>query len=95
MTNVNKVGQDNGVKIGNRGKGRPKGSKNIATKAIKDMILGALDDAGGQKYLLEQARNNPSAFLTLIGKVIPQDVNAKVLAAVLTPEQADRLVNGD
>jgi len=29
------------------------------------MILGALDDAGGQAYLAEQAHQNPVACLTL------------------------------
>src|SRR4051794_32839625 len=35
------------------------------------MILGALDDVGGQAYLMRQAEENPTAFLTLIGKVLP------------------------
>ena len=35
------------------------------------MILGALDDAGGQAYLMQQAEENPTAFLTLLGKVLP------------------------
>ena len=38
------------------------------------MILGALDDAGGQAYLMRQAEENPTAFLTLIGKVLPMTV---------------------
>lgn len=62
----------------NAGKGRKKGSKNKVTKALKDMILGALDDAGGQDYLTKQAKENPGAFLTLIGKVLPQDIKAAV-----------------
>lgn len=62
----------------NAGKGRKKGSKNKVTKALKDMILGALDDAGGQAYLMKQAKENPGAFLTLIGKVLPQDIKAAV-----------------
>jgi hypothetical protein len=37
------------------------------------MILGALDDAGGQDYLAEQARENPIAFLTLLGRVLPRE----------------------
>jgi hypothetical protein len=56
------------------GKGRPKGAKNKMTAALKDMILGALDEAGGQEYLVEQARKNPAAFLTLLGKVLPLQV---------------------
>ena len=39
------------------------------------MILGALDDAGGQTYLHECALDprTRSAFLTLIGKVLPSE----------------------
>jgi hypothetical protein len=67
-----------GPSAGNRGKGRIKGVPNKATKALKDMILGALDDAGGQDYLRRQSIENPTAFLTLIGKVLPTTINADV-----------------
>ena len=32
----------------NAGKGRPRGTANKMTRSLRDMILGALDDAGGQ-----------------------------------------------
>jgi len=67
-----------GPSAGNRGKGRVKGVPNKATKALKDMILGALDDAGGQDYLRRQSIENPTAFMTLIGKVLPTTINADV-----------------
>ena len=51
--------------------GREKGTPNKVTKQLKELILGALDDAGGQAYLMRQAEENPTAFLTLIGKVLP------------------------
>jgi hypothetical protein len=38
------------------------------------MILGALSAAGGQKYLEQQAKANPVAFMTLVGKVLPLQV---------------------
>ena len=38
------------------------------------MITGALDQAGGQDYLARQAVENPAAFLTLVGKVLPLQV---------------------
>lgn len=57
------------------GKGRPKGSVNKTTKALKDMILQALDDSGGIRYLAAQAMDNPTAFLTLVGKVLPLQAN--------------------
>ena len=66
----------------NAGKGRPKGVPNKVTKALKEMILGALDDAGGQEYLSRQAQENPAAFMTLIGKVLPMQVDANVETTV-------------
>lgn len=44
------------------------------TAQLKDMILGALDQAGGVDYLTKQASQNPSAFMTLVGKVLPMQV---------------------
>lgn len=60
-----------------RSPGRPKGSPNKTTAAVKDMILQALNEAhkdGGVAYLKQQADKNPTAFLTLVGKVIPLQV---------------------
>src|SRR5215469_6613488 len=57
----------------NAGKGRPKGAANRMNRTLREMILGALDDAGGQAYLAEQARENPVAFLTLLGRVLPRE----------------------
>lgn len=51
--------------------GSRKGIPNKVTKALKEMILGALDQAGGQDYLAAQAQDNPGAFLQLVGKVLP------------------------
>ena len=59
---------------GTPGPGRPKGSQNKLTSDVKAMILAALNDAGGAQYLLTQARDNPNAFLTLVGKVLPMTV---------------------
>ena len=57
--------------------GRRKGTPNKLNADIKAMILGALDDAGGQEYLAKQAKENPTAFLTLVGKVLPLQVTGK------------------
>lgn len=49
---------------------------NKATAELKEMILGALDKAGGVDYL-ERKANDPrtaSAFLSLVGKVLPMTV---------------------
>jgi hypothetical protein len=47
------------------------------TRALKDNFLGALDAAGGQQYLVEQASKNPVAFMTLLGKVLPLQVSGE------------------
>lgn len=60
------------------GKGRPKGSQNKTTAILKDAILKAAENAGGKDgmigYLTEQAKENPGPFLTLLGKVLPMQV---------------------
>lgn len=67
-----------GSKPGERRGGRQKGTPNKTTAALKDMILQALDEShpeGGIGYLIAQSRDNPTAFLTLVGKVLPLQVN--------------------
>lgn len=58
--------------------GRKKGTQNRQTKALKDMILSALEKAGGKEggegYLLKQAQEDPKTFLALVGKVLPLQV---------------------
>ena len=63
-----------GAKPGERKGGRSKGTPNKLTKALKDLIMGALADAGGQDYLTEQSRKNPVAFMGLVGRVLPLQV---------------------
>ena len=63
-----------------KGEKRPNQGKRGAgkvTKELKAMILGALDDAGGQDYLAKCAQDpkTASAFLTLVGKVLPLQVS--------------------
>lgn len=54
--------------------GRAKGTPNKTTAALKDMILQALDNSGGVQYLQAQASTNPTAFLSLIGRVLPMTI---------------------
>jgi hypothetical protein len=57
--------------------GRKSGTPNKLTADIKAMILGALSAKGGQKYLERQADENPTAFLTLLGKVLPLQMTGR------------------
>ena len=58
--------------------GRPKGAVNHLTRDVREMISGALDDAGGRKYLAARAKDTPQAFLALLGKVVPKEIHAIV-----------------
>lgn len=58
---------------------RPVGSTNKNTTAIKDMLRSALERKGGVEYFMKQADENPQAFMSLLGKTIPADVNNHVL----------------
>lgn len=63
-----------GVKTG----GRQKGTPNKTTALLKDAILRAAEDAGGNDglvgYLTKQATENPAPFLSLLGKVLPMQI---------------------
>lgn len=65
----------------NAGKGRPKGALNKTTALLKDAILKAAQKAGEKKgsegivsYLEAQADENPVAFMSLLGKVLPMQI---------------------
>jgi len=38
------------------------------------MILATLDHVGGEEYLVQQAHDNPRAFLSLVGRLIPAQI---------------------
>lgn len=57
--------------------GRQKGTPNKDTALIRDMITQALFMVGGTAYLARQAEENPSAFLGLVGKVLPMQLAAE------------------
>ena len=54
--------------------GRVAGTPNKLSADLRAMILNALSEAGGEQYLARQANENPSAFMTLLGKVLPTQV---------------------
>ncbi|MBU2858455.1 hypothetical protein HF289_16885 [Acidithiobacillus ferrooxidans] len=68
----NKIGQNT---RGRAGLGRPAGSPNRINAGVKAMILGALDDLGGQAWLMEQAKADPRAFMSLLGRILPSEIS--------------------
>lgn len=58
--------------------GSRKGIPNRTTAKLKEMILQALDEAGGVQYLVRQARKkNAAPFMALLGKVLPMQVTGE------------------
>lgn len=66
-----------GTNRGNAGKGRPKGSTNKVTKTIREAIEASFEKVGGAEYLARMAEDQPSAYMTLLGKVLPAHMNIK------------------
>jgi hypothetical protein len=51
--------------------GRTQGTPNRVTRELKDMVMAALDKAGGVDYLAAQAEKTPSAFLPWSARSCP------------------------
>ena len=60
------------------GGGRPKGSKNKATKSLREAISRAFNRLGGVDYLVKVGEEDPKTFCALLSKVIPAEVNANI-----------------
>jgi hypothetical protein len=72
--------------------GRKRNVSNKVTRDIREMIRAALNKAGGISYLVKQAESNPTAFLTLVGKIIPAQINATVDKRDVTELTRDELL---
>jgi len=53
--------------------GRKKGTPNKVTRDVRELILGAIEAEGGLEYFRAQARENPTAFLALVGRCLPRE----------------------
>ena len=66
---------------GNAGKGRPRGVPNKTTSAMRELVLQALDEAGGVEYLARMAEEQPVAFLGLVGRLLPLEARIEAATA--------------
>lgn len=58
------------------GSGRQKGGVNKKTKELKELVFAALHAGeGAENWLIRQKDENPVAFMTLLGKFVPRDLN--------------------
>lgn len=55
--------------------GIKKGTPRKETQLLTEMIDGALSELGGMKWLVQQGKENPVAFMSLVGKRLPKDIN--------------------
>ena len=53
--------------------GRKPGVQNKTTIAVRDALIGAFENAGGEQWLTELARDDPKTFATLVAKLIPTE----------------------
>jgi hypothetical protein len=84
--------------LGHKTGGRRRGTPNHLTTDVRAMILKALNKAGGVNYLYTQSVGNPVAFMALVGRTLPKDVNVKatgdlVLSISLSGKAAPRSDN--
>lgn len=63
-----------GSKPGERRGGRQKGTPNKLTRTVKQAVELAFEKVGGAEYLAKMAVEQPTAFMTLLGKVLPTQV---------------------
>lgn len=47
---------------------------NKLTSSVRDMVRGALDELGGKRWLVREAKKDPRVFVTLVAKLIPQAI---------------------
>jgi len=79
--------------------GRPAGVPNKVNKEVRDQILGALEELGGQAYMVKVGKKNPALFFSVLGRCIPAhikadvNVNSDLAARLLEAEQAIRAAN--
>lgn len=69
--------------------GRAKGTPNKVTQEIKAGILAAFNTVGGAEYLVGQAKENPVAFMGLLGKILPSEIKAELSGVDGAPMEAN------
>jgi len=83
---VSKNSEKTGIEVGSgaAGPGRPKGVRNKLTN-LRDAVIEAFDQVGGAQYLARLAEGTSSdraAFVSLVSKVLPTQINAQVEGGV-------------
>ena len=64
--------------LSGHGIGRPKGSRNRLTQDVADGFLEAWEEIGGSEHMAEWARENPTAFYSLLARLLPKELKRTV-----------------
>jgi len=75
--------------------GRKKGVANKNVQQLRDMILNALAKAGNDDYLYQQSLENPVAFMNLIGKILPKQIDATIEGELAITEIRRIIINSN
>jgi len=60
-----------------QGAGRKRGVPNKLTAHVREAVQNAFLEVGGEDYLVKVAMQDPRTFCTLLGKILPTQVEAK------------------
>ena len=60
-----------------QGAGRKRGVPNKLTAHVREAVQNAFLEVGGETYLVKVAKEDPRTFCTLLGKILPTQVEAK------------------
>jgi len=70
------------VAKGHKTGGRKPGSRNKFTTEVRTAILEAFVQLGGSSYLVRVGNENPAAFCSLLGKILPHELATETDAPV-------------
>jgi hypothetical protein len=91
------MGAPKGTRPPRAGIGRPKGIPNKNTILLKDALLQAATEAGGEEglvgYLKTQAIKNPGHFMQQLGKVLPLQITGADGGPVLIVTGVQRIAD--
>lgn len=75
--------------------GRKKGTPNKMTTSVKEAIMKAFDEVGGEKYLVEVAKQDHRTFCSLLGRVLPKEISANIHSDLdlMTDEELEAELN--
>lgn len=71
--------------------GRPKGSPNKVSNDVRLQILGTYKKLGGDKFMLEWAKQEPTEFMKIYAKLIPREEKVTMDATVAI-KQIERII---